>query len=116
MNLPLELDEAAFMDGATRWSIYWRIVMPLSKPILLTVLTFTFIGVWNDFFGPLLYLSTLDQMTIAVGLLYFRDQFGGPFHHLMAASVMAVVPIIIVFFIAQRYFISSIVMTGLREG
>jgi ABC-type glycerol-3-phosphate transport system permease component len=116
MNLPLELDEAAFMDGATRWGIYWRIVMPLSKPILLTVLTFTFIGVWNDFFGPLLYLSTLDQMTIAVGLLYFRDQFGGPFHHLMAASVMAVVPIIIVFFIAQRYFISSIVMTGLREG
>jgi multiple sugar transport system permease protein len=116
MNLPLELDEAAFIDGSTRWGIYWRIVMPLSKPILLTVLTFTFIGVWNDFFGPLLYLSTVDQMTIAVGLLFFRDQFGGPFHHLMAASVMAVVPIIAVFFVAQRYFISSIVMTGLREG
>ncbi len=116
MNLPLELDEAAFMDGANRWSIYWRIVMPLSKPILLTVLTFTFIGTWNDFFGPLLYLSTVNQMTIAVGLLYFRDQFGGPFHHLMAASVMAVVPIIIVFFVAQRYFISSIIMTGLKEG
>lgn len=116
LTLPLELDEAAFMDGATRWGIYWRIVMPLSKPILLTVVTFTFIGSWNDFFGPLLYLSTVDQMTIAVGLMYFRDQFGGPFHHLMAASVMAVVPIIIVFFVAQRYFIASIVMTGLREG
>jgi multiple sugar transport system permease protein len=115
-NLPLELDEAAFMDGANRWSIYARIIMPLSKPILLTVLTFTFIGTWNDFFGPLLYLSTVDQMTIAVGLMYFRDQFGGPFHHLMAASVMAVLPIIIVFFIAQRYFVSSIIMTGLREG
>jgi ABC-type glycerol-3-phosphate transport system permease component len=116
MNLPLELDEAAFMDGANRWSIYWRIVMPLSRPILLTVLIFTFINSWNDFFGPLLYLSTVDQMTIAVGLLYFRDQFGAPFHYLMASSVMAVVPIIIVFFLAQRYFISSIIMTGLREG
>jgi ABC-type glycerol-3-phosphate transport system permease component len=116
MNLPLELDEAAFMDGANRWSIYWRIVLPLSKPILLTVLTFTFIGTWNDFFGPLLYLSTVDQMTIAVGLVYFRDQFGGPFHHLMAASVMAVIPILIVFFVAQRYFVTSIIMSGLREG
>ncbi len=116
MNLPLELDEAAFMDGANRWSIYWRIVMPLSRPILLAVLVFTFINSWNDFFGPLLYLSTVDQMTIAIGLLYFRDQFGGPFHHLMAASVMAVVPIIVVFFLAQRYFITSIIMTGLREG
>ena len=116
MNLPLELDEAALMDGANRWSIYWRIVMPLSRPILLTILVFTFIGSWNDFFGPLLYLSTVDQMTIAVGLTYFRDQFGGPFHQLMAASVMAVVPIIVVFFLAQRYFITSIIMTGLREG
>ncbi len=116
MNLPIELDEAAFMDGANRWSIYARIVLPLSKPILLTVLTFTFIGTWNDFFGPLLYLSTVDQMTIAVGLIFFRDQYGGPFHHMMAASVMAVVPIIIVFFVAQRYFVTSIIMSGLREG
>jgi ABC-type glycerol-3-phosphate transport system permease component len=116
MNLPIELDEAAFMDGANRFGIYWRIVLPLSKPILLTVLTFTFIGTWNDFFGPLLYLSTMDQMTIAVGLVYFRDQYGGAFHHMMAASVMAVIPIIIVFFVAQRYFVTSIVMSGLREG
>ncbi len=116
MNLPLELDEAAYMDGANRWSIYWRIVMPLSRPVLLTVLIFTFINTWNDFFGPLLYLNTIDQMTIAVGLLYFRDQFGAPFHLLMASSVMAVVPIVVIFFLAQRYFITSIIMTGLREG
>lgn len=116
MNLPTELDDAAFIDGADRWLIYWRIVLPLSKPILLVVVTFTFISAWNDFFGPLIYLSTVDQMTVAVGLLYFRDQFGGPFHHLMATSTMAVLPVITVFFLAQRHFISSIMMTGLREG
>lgn len=116
LNLPMELDDAAFIDGANRWLIYSKIVLPLSVPILLVVVVFTFIGSWNDFFGPLIYLSTVDQMTIAVGLMYFRDQFGGPFHHLMASSVMAVLPVIIVFFLAQRHFISSIMMTGLREG
>jgi multiple sugar transport system permease protein len=116
MSLPLELDEAAFIDGASRWTIYTRVVMPLSVPILLTVLVFTFVQTWNDFFTPLLYLNTTEKMTIPVGLLYFRDQYTAPFHHLMAASVMAVLPIIVVFFFTQRYFVSSIIMTGLREG
>lgn len=116
LSLPMELDDAAFIDGANRWLIYTRIVLPLSRPILLVVITFTFIGSWNDFFGPLIYLSTVEQMTVAVGLMFFRDQYASPFHHLMAASVMAVLPIIVVFFLAQRHFISSIIMTGLREG
>ncbi len=116
MTIPMELDESALMDGANRWDIFARIIMPLSKPIVVTIIAFSFVSHWNDFFGPLIYLNRPDSMTLAVGLLLFKGDVDTLFHLLMAASVIVLVPVIVVFFVAQRYFVSSITMTGLREG
>jgi len=116
LTLPLEMDEAALMDGATRFDIYARVVLPLSKPILVTIIAFSFIAHWNDFFGPLVYLHSPERMTVAVALSRFKDEMYTAVDLLMAASVMAVLPIVVVFLMAQRYFVASITMTGLREG
>lgn len=116
MTIPMEIDESALMDGANRWDIFARIIMPLSKPIVVTIIAFSFVSHWNDFFGPLIYLNRPDSMTLAVGLLLFKGDVDTLFHLLMAASVIVLVPVIVVFFVAQRYFVSSITMTGLREG
>jgi multiple sugar transport system permease protein len=115
MSIPQELDEAALMDGANRFDIYWRIILPLSRPILVTVVAFVFIGTWNDFLGPLIYLSTRNNMTVALGLLQFRGE-GAIMNLLMAASVVALAPIVTIFFFAQRYFIAGITLTGMKEG
>ncbi len=115
LTIPRELDEAALMDGANRFAIYWRIILPLSRPILVTVIAFVFIGTWNDFMGPLIYLSTRERMTVALGLLQFRGE-GAIMNLLMAASVVALAPIVVVFFFAQRYFIAGITLTGMKEG
>lgn len=116
LTIPKELDEAAIVDGATRLGIFLKIILPLSRPILTTIVAFSFIAHWNDFFGPLIYLTDPDKMTVAVGLLTFRNDTETLFHLLMAASVIALVPVVVVFFFAQRYFVSSITMTGMREG
>lgn len=116
LTIPAELDEAALMDGANRWDIFARIIMPLSKPIAVTIIAFSFVSHWNDFFGPLIYLDRPDSMTLAVGLLLFKGDVDTLFHLLMAASVIVLVPVVVVFFVAQRYFVTSITMTGLREG
>jgi multiple sugar transport system permease protein len=116
MTIPKELDEAAIVDGCGRFGIFWRIIIPLSRPILTTIVAFSFIAHWNDFFGPLIYLTDPKTMTVAVGLLTFKNDTQTLFHLLMAASTIALVPVVIVFFIAQRYFVSSITMTGLKEG
>ena len=115
MTLPLELDEAARIDGASTLAIYWRIIMPLSKPALATVGLFSFISTWNDFFGPLIYLHTFDKMTIAVGLQLFRGQFMTDFPALMAMSTLSLLPIIIVFFFTQKTFIKGIALTGIKQ-
>ena len=116
MTIPKELDEAAIVDGCGRFGIWWRIILPLSRPILTTIVAFSFIAHWNDFFGPLIYLSDPKAMTVAVGLLTFKNDTQTLFQLLMAASVIALVPVVAVFFVAQRYFVSSISMTGLKEG
>lgn len=116
LTIPRELDEAAIVDGAGRFAIYRRIIMPLSAPILMTIVAFSFIANWNEFFGPLIYLTTPDMMTVAVGLLSFKNDTETLFHLLMAASVIALLPVVVVFFFTQRYFVSSITMTGLKEG
>ena len=115
MTLPLELDEAARIDGASTLAIYWRIIMPLSKPALATVGLFSFINTWNDFFGPLIYLHTFDKMTIAVGLQLFRGQFLTDFPALMAMSTLSLLPIIVVFFFTQKTFIKGIALTGIKQ-
>jgi ABC-type glycerol-3-phosphate transport system permease component len=115
LTLPLELDEAAEIDGAGLFAIFWRIVVPLSKPALATVAVFTFISKWNQFFEPLIFIRTPERLTLAVGINWFRNQYGTQFHLLMAASLVAVLPIIIIFFIAQKQFIRGIALTGMKS-
>jgi multiple sugar transport system permease protein len=118
LSLPRELDEAALIDGAGYPRIFWNILMPLSKPVVATVAVISFIAGWNDFINPLIYLHTPDKYTLAVGLNYFRslpETSGMPTQHLlMAASVMVIAPVLIVFFSAQRYFVQGIVLSGIK--
>lgn len=114
MGIPKELEDAAKIDGCSYLRIYWQIMLPLVKPALATVAIFTFMGVWNDFLGPLLYLQTPEKYTLAIGLHVFLTQHGADWGLLMAASTMVVLPVIVVFFFAQKQFIQGIVLTGLK--
>jgi multiple sugar transport system permease protein len=114
MTLPREIDEAAEIDGATSWDILWRLLVPLSKPVIATVAVFTFIDSWNEFFEPFIYLSSPDKLTLAVGIRWFRTQYETQFHLMMAISVVAVLPIIVAFLFTQKYFIRGIALTGLK--
>lgn len=114
MSIPLDLDDAARMDGASLFGIYWRVVLPLSKPALAAVAIFMFNGSWNDFFGPLIYLHSREKYTIALGLRSFQDQNYTEWHLLMAASLVAMLPVLLIFFFAQKYFIQGIVFTGVK--
>jgi multiple sugar transport system permease protein len=114
MTIPRELDEAAMLDGANPLVIWWRVLLPLSRPALITVVLFSFIGHWDDFMGPLIYLNSMDKYTVSIGLRMFQDQFGTQLELLMAAALIHIVPTIILFFVAQRYFIKGIALTGLK--
>jgi multiple sugar transport system permease protein len=114
MTIPKELDEAAYMDGAQPIQVFLKIILPLSKPALIVVGIFTFIGVWNDFLGPLIYLSDDSKFTLSIGLASFRGLYNAQWGYLMAASTVVVAPIILLFFIGQRYFIEGITLTGIK--
>jgi multiple sugar transport system permease protein len=114
MTLPQELDDAATIDGCSTFGIYRQIILPLAKPALATVAVFSFISHWNDFLGPLIYLTSREKMTIAVGLRLFRGQYSTEMHLLMAASTVAVLPILVIYFVAQKYFIQGIALTGMK--
>jgi len=114
MGIPMEYDEAALVDGANYLTIYSRIIIPMSKPALCTVGVFTFMFTWNDFLGPLLYLDKEILKTVSLGLQVFIGQNITRRSLLMAASTVCMVPMIIVFFLAQRYFIEGITFTGLK--
>jgi ABC-type glycerol-3-phosphate transport system permease component len=114
MTLPVELDEAAKIDGASLWTVLWRIVVPLSGPAIATVAVFAFIRSWNDFIQPLIYLQTPEALTLAVGIRWFTGRHGTEFHLLMAISVIALLPIILIFFFAQKQFIRGIALTGIK--
>lgn len=114
LSVPLEMDEAALIDGANRFGIFWRIVLPLAKPIVVTIVAFEFIKRWNDFMGPLIYLNSLQKMTVSVGLKQYQAVEDPHYELMMAASVMSLVPIVAVFFAAQRYFVASVTMTGIK--
>lgn len=118
MSLPRELDEAAIIDGASYPRIFWSVLLPLCKPVLATVAVISFIAGWNDFVNPLIYLSSPEKFTLAVGLNYFKsvpESSGMPLQHLlMAASVMVIAPVLIIFFAAQRYFVQGIVLSGIK--
>lgn len=113
LTLPMELSEAARIDGCNEWGIFWRIILPLARPALSVVALFTFMGVWNDFIGPLVYLQRPEQYTLALGLQSFQSQHGGTeWHLLMAASILVCLPILVLFFLTQRTFIQGIATTG----
>lgn len=114
MGIPRELDDAARLDGATNFRIFWEIILPLSKPALAAVAIFSFQFHWNDFFEPLIYLHSNDRYTISLGLRFFQGSYGTQWHLLMAASVVAMAPMIVLFFFAQRYFIQGIVVSGVK--
>jgi len=118
MSLPVDLDEAALIDGASYFRVFWNILIPLCKPALATLAILAFIGSWNDFVEPLIYLNSRELFTVAVGLNFFQnypEQSGEPMQHLlMAASVMTTIPCLVVFFSAQRYFVRGIVLSGLK--
>ncbi len=115
MTIPQDLSDAARIDGCSEWRIFWQIMLPLCRPALMVVGLFQFMGTWNDFLGPLIYLTKQSTFTLALGLQFFQSQHGGtPWHYLMAASTLVGVPIIILFFFTQRSFIEGISMTGLK--
>lgn len=114
MSIPMDLDEAAIIDGATRWQILWKIIVPLSKPVLALVVVFTFTWVWNDFMSPLIYLNDPDTFTVSLGLNFFRGAKETSWELLMAASLLATLPPLLVFFFAQRRLVGGIAATGLK--
>jgi ABC-type glycerol-3-phosphate transport system permease component len=114
LTLPLELDDAARIDGASFLTIYWRIILPLSKPVLASVAVFSFLYRWNDFLHPVIYLTDQQKYTLSLGLALFRDYNGIQWHWLMAASIVSMLPCLVVFAVAQRLFVRGIATTGLK--
>ncbi len=113
LSLPYELDEAARMDGASSFWIYYRIAMPLSGPVVASVVIFQVLDHWNAFMGPLIYLNSMHKYTLSLALRVFQNTRSQRMNYLMAASMVQVLPVIILFFVAQRYFIRGISVTGL---
>jgi ABC-type glycerol-3-phosphate transport system permease component len=114
MTIPWDLTDAATVDGAGDFVILWQIIIPLVKPALLVIAIFNIMYTWNDFMGPLIYLTDSKQYPLVMGLYAFQTRFGIKWHLLMAASLATTLPLIILFFIAQRYFIEGITLTGLK--
>ncbi len=113
LTIPKDYDEAARLDGASNWMIWWRILVPLSLPVLIAVAIFSFVYHWNDFLHPLIYLFSEEKKTLALGLRAFVNPMDASWHISMAASMFLVVPIVLIFFFGQRYFIRGVSMTGI---
>lgn len=115
LTIPKDLSEAARIDGCSEFRIFWQIILPLAKPALMVVGLFQFMGTWNDFMGPLIFLTNQKDFTLALGLQFFQSQHGGTeWHYLMAASTLIVLPIILLFFFTQKTFIEGISMSGIK--
>ena len=114
MTIPVELEEAARLDGCSTLGIYWRIVMPQLKTCLAVVAIFTFLATWNDFMGPLIYLTTPDKYTLALGLQFFQGHYGVTMHYLMAVSLIVMAPCLLLFFLAQKLFVTGIALVGIK--
>jgi ABC-type glycerol-3-phosphate transport system permease component len=115
LTIPIELAESARIDGANIFQIFTHIYLPLSKPAMATLGIFTFMWRWNDLLDPLIYVSELKQLTLTVGLSFFQNQYGGKWTLMMAGAVVSILPILLIFFFAQKYFIQGIAMTGIKR-
>jgi multiple sugar transport system permease protein len=114
ISIPNDLSDAARIDGLSEYGIYFRIMLPLSKPALATLTIFTFVGVWNDFMGPLIYLNSESKKTIQLGLRMFIQQYSADYALIMAASLVSLIPVIILFLSFQRFFVEGIASTGIK--
>ncbi|MFN8491338.1 MAG: carbohydrate ABC transporter permease [Caldilineaceae bacterium] len=116
LTLPRELEDAARIDGANYFGIYWRIILPLCRPVLATLAIFTFLGHWNDFLWPLIVINDLDLRTLPLGLAAFQAMamIKTPWHLIMAAATFSVIPVIIVFLLGQKYYVRGIATSGLK--
>lgn len=114
ISIPDELCEAARIDGLNEYGIFARIVFPLGKPAMATLVIFTFVNVWNDYMGPLIYLKTQERKTISLGIRMFISQYGADYAWIMAASVCALIPVVIVFLCFQRFFIEGVAASGIK--
>lgn len=114
MTIPVEYDEAARIDGCTIMGIYWRIILPMSLPVLATGALFAFRFRWDQFLEPLIYLHSIRNYTIALGLRMFLGEYSTSWHYLMAASCVSMLPVLITFFVGQRYFVQGVVVTGIK--
>jgi multiple sugar transport system permease protein len=116
MGIPKDLLDSARIDGCSEWDVFWRIVVPIAKPVLIVVGVFHLIFNWNDFLGPLIYLTKQETFTISLGLQFFQSQHGGTqWHLLMAASTLVMLPIFLLFLVGQRTIVRGITMTGLKQ-
>ena len=114
LTIPAELEDAARIDGCSSFGIYRHVVMPLSKPALTAVALFSFMGHWNDFLGPLIYTQSMEKKTLALGLNAFRGLHGTEYNLMMAASVAVLIPVLVIFFFAQKYFVEGVVTSGVK--
>ena len=113
-TIPKEMDEAARIDGCSSFRIYYQIMLPLCKPVLATVVIFNFIWTWNDFWGPLVYLRSADKKTLALGLQIFQGVYQTDYHYLMAASLIILLPVLVIYVFCQLYFTQSLVVSGMK--
>ncbi len=114
MTVPFDLDDAARIDGCTFLGIYWRILLPLSRPVIATVAIFCFTGYWLDFMGPLVYLNSIPKFTLTLGLYMFKGAYETQWPYLMAATLVVSLPCMLLFIAGQRYFVRGVVMSGLK--
>ena len=114
LSLPKELFEQAQIDGCSHWQILWKILFPVAKPVFISVGLFSLIGSWNSFLWPLIMTNSENMRTLPVGLAYFTFEFATRYHLMMAAALFATLPVIIVYFFAQKYFVEGIATTGMK--
>ena len=114
MTIPFDLDDAARIDGCSALGIYWRVLMPLARPVTATVGIFCFTQYWLDFMGPLVYLNTIEKFTLTLGLYMFKGAYTTQWHYLMAATLVVSLPCIVLFLLGQRFFVRGVVMSGLK--
>lgn len=115
MTIPKDLDEAALIDGANQWTIFWKILLPLVKPVLAVLGVFTFMNVWNDLIGPVIYLNDSNMFPVSLALSSFKSTYSAKWDFLMAASAIVTFPMILVFFFFQRYFVEGVTLTGIKS-
>jgi multiple sugar transport system permease protein len=115
MTIPDSLEDAAKIDGCSPFGTYWRIFLPLSKPALATLGIFIFMGMWNDFIRPLIFINSIEKMTLTLGLANMKGMYSTDWPVMMAGAFISMIPILIVFLFAQDFFVKSIALTGLKE-